>query len=87
MCPATSLPPHKLGKIQYRKKFILLGDCYFLNIVQIALMRLNSLRSPRTQVVDDKDLLGYTSEIQFVQNLKARCGRQGAGSILYLQFT
>lgn len=75
MCPATSLPPqHKLGKIQYRKKFILLGDCYFLNIVQIALMRVNSLRSPRTHVIDDKDLLGYTSEIQFVQNLKARCG-------------
>lgn len=62
MCPATNLPPqHKLGKIQYRNKFILLG--YFLNIMLIALVRVNSLRYPRTHVVDDKELLGYTSEI------------------------
>lgn len=51
--------------------------------MQIVLVRVNSLRQPRTPVVDDKDL----SEIQFIQNLKARCGHQGAGSILYLQFT
>lgn len=55
--------------------------------MQIVLVRVNSLRRPRTHAVDDKDLLGYTSEIQFIQNLKARCGRQGAGSILCLQFT